>query len=47
MRAWLSSEIRRKHFNPNGYVVLANDKSFIAPGAGYVSLAARGRSGFG
>ena len=25
MRAWLSSEIRRKHFNPNGYVVSAND----------------------
>ncbi len=24
MRAWLSSEIRRKHRNLNGYVVLAN-----------------------
>jgi len=26
-RAWLSSEIRRKHFNLNGYIVLAKDNA--------------------
>ena len=30
MRAWLPSEIRRKHFNLNGYVVLANDRFAFA-----------------